>query len=73
MVLQPKIMYHLAAIFSLAVVFYILIPGIGAIRIRSIWRNFRTHRAPLRYLWRKTAGEVAKAVKRRAAAGSEKP
>jgi hypothetical protein len=34
---------------------------------KYLWRNFRTHRAPLRYVWRKTAGEVAKAVKRRGA------
>jgi len=42
MVLQPKIIYHLAGIFSLACAFYILIPGIGAFRIRNTWRNFRT-------------------------------
>ncbi|MGC9312690.1 MAG: hypothetical protein ACP5IA_08340 [Sediminispirochaetaceae bacterium] len=41
MVLQPKIIYHLAGIFSLALVFYLLIPGIGAFRIRNTWRNFR--------------------------------
>ncbi len=41
MVLQPKIIYHIAGIFSLACAFYIFIPGIGAFRIRNTWRNFR--------------------------------
>lgn len=41
MVLQPKIMYHLAGIFALALAFYVLIPGIGAFRIRRVWRSFR--------------------------------
>jgi len=41
MVLQPKIIYHLAGIFAAAAAFFILIPGIGAFRIRSVWRLFR--------------------------------
>jgi len=42
MVLQPKIIYHLAVIFTLVIVFYLLLPGIGAFRIRGIWRRFRS-------------------------------
>ena len=38
---------------------------------KYLWRNFRTHRAPLRYVWQKAAGEVEKAVKRRNAANKK--
>ena len=41
MVLQPQILMHLSGIILLALLFYILIPGIGAFYIRSSWRKFR--------------------------------
>jgi len=33
--------------------------------IKLIWRNYRTHSAPLRYLWDKITGEIEKALRRR--------
>lgn len=41
MVLQPEIWYHIAGIFILTAVFYLLIPGLGAFHIRASWRRFR--------------------------------
>lgn len=41
MVLQPQILMHLSGILLLALLFYALIPGIGAFYIRSSWRKFR--------------------------------
>jgi len=40
---------------------------------KYLWRNFRTHRAPLRYLWRKAAGEAARVFKRRARTENQVP
>ena len=33
--------------------------------LRYVWRNFRSHRAPIRYLFRKLLGEMEKAARRR--------
>ena len=33
--------------------------------LRLIWRNYRTHSAPIRYIWHKALGEFEKALKRR--------
>ncbi len=41
MVLQPQILLHLTGILLAAMLFYLLIPGIGAFYIRSSWRRFR--------------------------------
>ncbi len=41
MVLQPQILLHLTGILVTALLFYLLIPGIGAFYIRSSWRKFR--------------------------------
>ncbi|MFW5711475.1 MAG: hypothetical protein ACOC2R_04655 [Spirochaetota bacterium] len=41
MVLQPQILLHLTGILLTALLFYLLIPGIGAFYIRSSWRRFR--------------------------------
>lgn len=41
MLLQPLILLHLSGILFFALLFYALIPGIGAFAIRSSWRNFR--------------------------------
>jgi hypothetical protein len=41
MVLQPQILMQLSGILLLALLFYMLIPGIGAFYIRSSWRKFR--------------------------------
>ncbi len=41
MVLQPQILLHLTGILLAALLFYLLIPGIGAFYIRSSWRRFR--------------------------------
>ena len=41
MVLQPQILLHITGTLFTAVLFYLLIPGIGAFYIRSSWRKFR--------------------------------
>jgi hypothetical protein len=43
--------------------------------LRLIWRNYRTHSAPLRYMWHKLLGEVEKAWSRyrERATGAHRP
>ena len=41
MLWQPQIIFHSTMVLGIALLFFILIPGIGAFHIRSTWRKFR--------------------------------